>query len=102
MNKPLSEHPKLLLDPYIAWTEKEGVPVTEDFGVDLLKCPTSHWPRFGVEGGVVLEREPWPVVRERAACSARLAHGLRILARRRTSAHCVGFTRDKRRSFALT
>ena len=53
MNKPLSEHPKLLLDPYVAWTEKEGVPVTEDFGVDLLKCPTAHWPRFGVEGGVV-------------------------------------------------
>ena len=53
MNKPLSEHPKLLLDPYIAWTEAEGVPVTEDFGVDLLKCPTAHWPRFGVEGGIV-------------------------------------------------
>ena len=53
MNKPLTEHPKLLLDPYIAWTEKEGVPVTEDFGVDLLKCPTAHWPRFGVEGGIV-------------------------------------------------
>ena len=53
MNKPLSEHPKLLLDPYVAWTEKEGVPVTEDFGVDLLKCPTAHWPRFGVEGGIV-------------------------------------------------
>ena len=53
MNKPLSEHPKLLLDPYVAWTEKEGVPVTEDFGVDLLKCPTAHWARFGVEGGIV-------------------------------------------------
>ena len=49
MNKPMTppgmEHPKLLLDPYLAWAEKEGVPVTEDFGVDLLKCPTSHWPR---------------------------------------------------------
>jgi oxalate decarboxylase/phosphoglucose isomerase-like protein (cupin superfamily) len=53
MNKPLSEHPKLLLDPYVAWTQKEGVPVTEDFGVDLLKCPTAHWPRFSVEGGIV-------------------------------------------------
>ena len=31
----------------------EGVPVTEDFGVDLLKCPTAHWPRFGVDGGIV-------------------------------------------------
>jgi len=53
MNKPLSEHPKLLLDPYVAWTEKEGVPVTEDFGVDLLKCATAPWARFGVEGGIV-------------------------------------------------
>jgi uncharacterized RmlC-like cupin family protein len=53
MNKPLSEHPKLLLDPYMIWSEKEGVPVTEDFGVDLLKCPTAHWPRFAVEGGIV-------------------------------------------------
>ncbi len=53
MNQPPPEPPKLLLDPYVAWTEAEGVPVTEDFGVDLLKCPTAHWPRFGVEGGVV-------------------------------------------------
>jgi len=53
MNKPLSEHPKLLLDPYATWTEKEGVPVTEDFGVDLLTCPTGRWPRYGVEGGIV-------------------------------------------------
>jgi oxalate decarboxylase/phosphoglucose isomerase-like protein (cupin superfamily) len=53
MNKPLSDHPKLLLDPYVTWTETEGVLVTEDFGVDLLKCPTAQWPRFGVEGGIV-------------------------------------------------
>ncbi len=53
MNKPMMEHPKLLLDPYAAWAEAEGVPVTEDFGVDLITCPTAHWPRFGVEGGIV-------------------------------------------------
>jgi hypothetical protein len=53
MNKPLSEHPLLLLDPYASWAEKEGVPITEDFGVDLIKCQTAHWPRFGVEGGIV-------------------------------------------------
>src|SRR5438552_16613705 len=46
-------HPKLLLDPYGAWTAQEGVPVTEDFGVDLLTCPTAPWSRFGVEGGIV-------------------------------------------------
>ena len=52
MNKPLSEHPKLLLDPYLTWTEKEGVPVTEDFGIDLFKMPVKPWPRFGVDGGI--------------------------------------------------
>jgi uncharacterized RmlC-like cupin family protein len=45
--------PKLLLDPYLSWAENEGVPITEDFGVDLLKVPTSRWPRMGVEGGIV-------------------------------------------------
>jgi uncharacterized RmlC-like cupin family protein len=44
--------PKLLLDPYLAWAETEGVPITEDFGIDLLKIPTKHWPRMGVHGGI--------------------------------------------------
>jgi hypothetical protein len=52
MNKPLSEHPKLLLDPYVTWADNEGVPITEDFGIDLLKVPTGPWPRFGVDGGI--------------------------------------------------
>ena len=34
-----------------AWAAKEGVPITEDFGVDLLAVPTAPWPRFGVDGG---------------------------------------------------
>jgi hypothetical protein len=53
MNKPLSEHPKLLLDPYGTWAEKEGVPIVEDFGVDLLAVPTAPWPRFAVDGAIV-------------------------------------------------
>jgi mannose-6-phosphate isomerase-like protein (cupin superfamily) len=53
MNKPLSEHPKLLLDPYASWTVKEAVPVIEDFGVDLIAVPTAPWPRFGVDGAIV-------------------------------------------------
>jgi mannose-6-phosphate isomerase-like protein (cupin superfamily) len=52
MNKPLSEHPKLLLDPYLAWCDKEGAPITEDFGIDLLAIPTAPWPRFGVDGAI--------------------------------------------------
>src|SRR5262245_60397729 len=55
MNKPITDlqHPKMLLDPYAAWAEKEGVPVTEDFGVDLLAVPTaprSEERRVGKDG----------------------------------------------------
>jgi len=55
MNKPITEipHPKMLLDPYATWAAKEGVPVTEDFGVDLLEVATAPWPRFGIDGGLV-------------------------------------------------
>src|SRR5215510_15008705 len=55
MNKPIADipHPKMLLDPYAAWAAKEGVPITEDFGVDLLEVPTAPWPRFGIDGGLV-------------------------------------------------
>ena len=55
MNKPITElqHPKMLLDPYGAWAAREGVPITEDFGVDLLAVPTAPWARFGVDGGIV-------------------------------------------------
>jgi uncharacterized RmlC-like cupin family protein len=55
MNKPMKEPagPKLLLDPYVTWAENEGVPISEDFGIDLLGVPTAAWPRFGVEGGIV-------------------------------------------------
>jgi hypothetical protein len=45
--------PKLLLDPYLSWAENERVPITDDFGVDLLKVPTAKWPLMGVEGGIV-------------------------------------------------
>src|SRR6476469_9635722 len=55
MNKPMTDmqHPKMLLDPYATWAANEGVPITEDFGVDLLTVPTAPWARFGVDGGIV-------------------------------------------------
>src|SRR5919198_1558357 len=55
MNKSVTDipHPKMLLDPYAAWAAKEGVPITEDFGVDLLQVATAPWPRFDVDGGLV-------------------------------------------------
>ena len=55
MNELVSDlpHPKMLLDPYAAWAVNENVPITEDFGVDLLKVPTAPWPRFGTDGALV-------------------------------------------------
>ena len=38
---------KFLLDPYLDWTKREGIPIHEDFGVDLLAAETRRWPRLG-------------------------------------------------------
>ena len=53
MNKPVTDlpHPKMLLDPYAGWAANEGVPITEDFGVDLRTVPTAPWPRFDAMAG---------------------------------------------------
>jgi hypothetical protein len=53
MSTPPLEHPKLLLDPYATWAAGEGIPIVEDFGVDLIKVATAPWPRFGVDGAIV-------------------------------------------------
>ena len=48
-----SEEPKFLFDPYLDWTENEGIPTVEDFGVDLTKVETAPWPRLGANGAFV-------------------------------------------------
>ena len=44
---------KFLFDPYLDWTEGEGLPVVEDFGVDLGKVETKHWARLDADGAFV-------------------------------------------------
>lgn len=44
---------RVLLDPYVEWAAGEGVPVIEDFAVDLLTAPTKPWPRFGCDGAII-------------------------------------------------
>lgn len=44
---------KLLLDPYGDWSAAQGVPIVEDFGVNLLDVPTKPWARFGCDGAIV-------------------------------------------------
>jgi mannose-6-phosphate isomerase-like protein (cupin superfamily) len=38
---------RLLIDPYLDWAAGEGLPIHEDFGVDLLTAETAPWPRLG-------------------------------------------------------
>ena len=33
---------KFMVDPYLDWTKKEGIPVHEDFGFDLHKVRSRH------------------------------------------------------------
>ena len=51
MNNPGA--PRLMVDSYLEWVKKEGIPVTEDFGVDLFKVETRPWARFDVKGAAV-------------------------------------------------
>ncbi len=41
---------KFLLDPYLDFCKSEGVPVVEDFAIDLLAVETAPWDRFGIRG----------------------------------------------------
>jgi hypothetical protein len=44
---------RFMIDPYLEWSRQEGVPIHEDFGLDLLTLETKPWPRFGTDGAIV-------------------------------------------------
>ncbi|GAA5199905.1 hypothetical protein GCM10023322_76580 [Rugosimonospora acidiphila] len=44
---------RFLINAYRDWVEGEGVPLIEDFAVDLRTAPVAPWPRLGVNGAVV-------------------------------------------------
>ncbi len=48
-----AQQPRYGIDPYLDWVKKEGLPVTEDYGIDLFKVETANWPRYGVKGAAV-------------------------------------------------
>jgi len=41
------------IDPYLEWVNKEGIPVVEDYGIDLFQVQTADWPRLGVKGAAL-------------------------------------------------
>jgi gentisate 1,2-dioxygenase len=49
----MSVEPKFLVDSYLEWVKGEGIPVVEDFGVDLLQVETAPWARLGANGAFV-------------------------------------------------
>jgi uncharacterized RmlC-like cupin family protein len=44
---------RLLTDPYMEWLEEQGLPVVEDFGVDLLAIETAPWDMLGANAAFV-------------------------------------------------
>ncbi|TMD57015.1 MAG: cupin domain-containing protein [Chloroflexi bacterium] len=42
--------PRFLIDPYKDWVAKEGIPVHEGFGLDLLDLDVAPWPRLEANG----------------------------------------------------
>jgi quercetin dioxygenase-like cupin family protein len=47
------QQPRWGIDAYLDWVQAEGIPVTEDYGIDLFQVPTAMWPRYGVKGAAV-------------------------------------------------
>lgn len=44
---------KFLLEPYLDWAEGEGIPIYEDFGIDILAVETQRWDRFDASGAFI-------------------------------------------------
>jgi quercetin dioxygenase-like cupin family protein len=47
------EKPRYGVDPYLDWVQAEGLPVADDYGIDLFAVETAPWPRYGVKGAAV-------------------------------------------------
>jgi quercetin dioxygenase-like cupin family protein len=42
--------PRYGVDPYLDWVKREGLPIAEDYALDLFQVETEDWPRYGVKG----------------------------------------------------
>lgn len=46
--------PRYLIDPHLDFIRSEGIPIHEDFGLDLLSVDVAPWPRLGAKGAYTL------------------------------------------------
>lgn len=51
--KKQAKYSGILFEPYLDWCAAEGLPVVEDFCVDLHRVETAPWARTGVNGAFV-------------------------------------------------
>lgn len=49
-----SNAPRYLIDPHLDFIRSEGIPIHEDFGLDLLQLDVAQWPRLGANGAYAL------------------------------------------------
>lgn len=47
------DQPRYLIDSYLEWAEREGIPIVEGFGVDLLAVEPKPWARMDARGAFV-------------------------------------------------
>jgi uncharacterized RmlC-like cupin family protein len=59
MNEQASQTPtvrdkarKFMLEPYLDWAETQGVPIHEDFAIDMLAVESKPWDRIGARGAI--------------------------------------------------
>ncbi len=48
-----TDTPNYGVDPYLEWVAREGLPVSEDYGIDLFQVETRFWPRIDAKGAAV-------------------------------------------------
>ena len=65
---------KYLVDPYLDWTKREGIPTHADIGVDLFDVETKPWARFEAKGAFIHVKGRGDFV----SCLPRLAARLRL------------------------
>lgn len=44
---------KFLMDPYLEWCKGEGIPIVDDFGIDILAVETQRWDRYDAKGAFI-------------------------------------------------